>query len=109
MSNNETGTSLIPIFMGAGFALVTTLLLGSFIYTWSETGDQTKEKQQWRDRHEISLDKRFAELKQGQKDLTDLVNKSNDNTKDILWQILEEQRRSNNINNNNNNRNNRFR
>jgi len=69
------------------------LVLGAYTYTWSEMKGEQDEKRSWRTEHERILDKRFDELKKGQEKLTDQINKSSDDTKELLQKILDEQRR----------------
>jgi hypothetical protein len=94
---SEVTEHLIMKAVTGGAALIVVLVLGSYGYTWSESGRQEEEKNKWRDAHEKALDKRFDEVREGQKQLTEAVNKNNDKTTEVLMQILEEQRRYNQI------------
>lgn len=93
ISENSTFSTII----GVVSMLFITLLLGSYTYTWSGLDDEQKEKREWRQKHEEALEKKFNEVRQGQEKLADAVNKNNDNTKEILLQILEEQKKTNQL------------
>lgn len=69
------------------------LVLGAYTYTWSEMKGEQDEKRQWRTEHQRVLDKRFDELKQGQERIAETFNRSSDVTKEMLQQILNEQKR----------------
>lgn len=92
-----TNNGLVVSIISGAITLVILLILGSYTYTWSESGRQEEEKVKWRDSHEKALDTRFAEVKDGQKQLTDAVNKNNDKMTEILLQILAEQKKSNEV------------
>jgi len=94
MGNDNRNSMMMPI-IGGVMALGATLVLGAYGYTWSEMKSEQEEKHQWRTEHQQVLDKKFEEVKQGQEKLVDAITKSTDDTKDILKQMLEEQRKSN--------------
>lgn len=92
--------NILVNIIGGVTVLGITLILGSYGYTWGELKAEQDEKHQWRKEHQEVLDKRFDEIKEGQKELQhgqdnleDLVNRNQDNTKDILKEILEEQKK----------------
>lgn len=95
MSSQESGglNNLLMAVIGGLMALVTTLILASYAYTWAESNKQTDEKVQWRKEHQQVLDKKFEEVKQNQQRLADRIEESNDKTRDLLQQVLEEQRK----------------
>jgi len=74
-------------------SLGVVLVLGAYTYTWSEMKSEQDEKRQWRQEHQRVLDKRFDEIKQGQEKLVGMIDKNTDNTRDMLQQILVEQKR----------------
>lgn len=87
------GNGLLIRILAGVISLGIILILGSYGYTRSEIQAEQDEKKEWRKEHQQVLDKRFNELKQGQDKLTDTINRTTDDTKDILKQILEEQRK----------------
>jgi len=93
--NNEKGSS--NVFVGAVFTLTTTLLLGGYVYTWSETGRQDDEKKVWRNEHNRLLDNRLDEMKKKQDKLEALVIDNGVVVKDLMKQLLEEQKKANEI------------
>jgi hypothetical protein len=70
-------------------ALGVTLVLGSYAYTWVEVKAEQEEKRIWRKEYNDELDRKFSEIKQGQKELSENVRESNTATKDMLKQILD--------------------
>jgi len=74
-------------------SLGVVLVLGAYTYTWSEMKGEQEEKRQWRQEHQRVLDKRFDEIKQGQEKLVGMIDKNTDNTRNMLQEILIEQRR----------------
>lgn len=92
---NESGelNKLAMTIIGGAVFLGLTLIMGSYGYIWSEMRLEQEEKREWRQEHQRVLDKRFDELKQGQDKLEETVNKSANDTKQILQQILDEQKR----------------
>lgn len=87
--------SFFVTMVGGAMALITTLILASYAYTWAESSKNVEEKTQWRKEHQQVLDKKFEEVKQIQERLADKIEQSNDRTRDLLQQVLEEQRRYN--------------
>jgi hypothetical protein len=83
----------IKILSGV-IGLGTILVLGAYGYTWIELRSEKDEKHDWRQSHEIILDKRFYELKQGQEKIENIVTKNSNETNNLLQQILNEQQRS---------------
>lgn len=79
---------LLTVLISGVVALGTTLILGSYGYTWVEMKAEQEEKRVWRKDFQEQLDKRFAEVKEGQKELADNVRESNTATKDMLQRIL---------------------
>lgn len=94
-TNKENG--MFVSLVSGGLTIIITLILGSYGYTWSETGRQETEKHEWRKDHEVGLDKKFEEVKQGQKQLADAVSRNNDQLQQILLQILDEQKKANQL------------
>jgi esterase/lipase len=88
----DIGGLMLKIIAGV-VSLGTILVLGAYGYTWSEMKGEQDEKRQWRTEHQRVLDKRFDELKQGQEKINDTVNRNTDDTKMMLQQILDEQKR----------------
>ena len=95
--NSISSNGMFVSLVSGGVTIILTLILGSYGYTWSETGRQETEKHEWRKDHEVVLDKKFDEVKQGQKQLADAVSKNNDQLQQILLQILDEQRKANQL------------
>ncbi|MEM4360110.1 MAG: hypothetical protein QXT45_06240 [Candidatus Bilamarchaeaceae archaeon] len=83
-------------FVEIGFGVMFTLIVGSYAFTWGISKDEQQEKQQWRDRHEARLEKKFDEINQNQKELTEAVYKSKEDMKELLLEILREQRKRSN-------------
>lgn len=83
---------LISIISGV-IALGMTLILGSYGYTWIELKAEQEEKRAWRTEYQRVLDRKFEEVKQGQDKLLSIVHDNNTTTKDILLQILNEQKK----------------
>lgn len=92
-----TENSTFSTVVGIVCMLVITLLLGSYAYTWTGFEEDRREKSEWRKSHDEQLDKRFSEVKQGQDKVTEVVNRSNEDVKELLRQLLEEQRRANQL------------
>lgn len=84
---------LFVALVSGGVALFTALIFSSFAYTWSETGRQDGEKNEWRKEHQQVLDKKFEEIKTAQKELASNIEQSNDKVFEILQHVLEEQRK----------------
>lgn len=80
-------------FLGAIVSLGIILVLGSYGYTWVEAKDDQEEKRDWRKDHQAQLDRRFDDLKHGQERLEDALNKNNEESKNMLQKILDEQRK----------------
>lgn len=78
-------------------ALGITLILGSYGYTWLEVKAEQEEKRVWRRDFQEELDKKFTEVKQGQKELVATVNETNTTTKMMLSEILNEQKKQNKL------------
>lgn len=76
-------------------ALGTTLILGSYGYTWIEIKTEQEEKRVWRKDFKDALDAKFAEVTKGQAELSDKLHASDVTTKTILSEILAEQKRQN--------------
>lgn len=74
-------------------ALGTTLVLGSYGYTWLEINAEKEEKRVWRKDLQESLDTRFSEVKKGQVDLSEKINASGEVSKTLLMEILAEQKK----------------
>jgi membrane-associated HD superfamily phosphohydrolase len=91
--SDENGSKIVLFSIIAG--IVTTLLFGSYVYTWSESNGQDVEKREWRKEHQQVLDKRFEEIKQGQKEISAQNEKNYDRTQELLQQLVEEQKKTN--------------
>lgn len=92
--DSEKGKNDMTIKVISGVvSLGAILVLGSYTYTWSEMKSEQEEKREWREKHQEMLDRRFEEVKQGQQKLVDMIDKNTDNTRDMLQQILNEQKR----------------
>jgi len=91
--NDTRGSDMTIKVLSGVISLGVILVLGGYTYTWSEMKGQEDEKRQWRQEHQRVLDKRFDEIKQGQEKLVDMIDKNTDNTRDMLQQILIEQKR----------------
>lgn len=89
--NKENG--VFVTLVSSGVALIFTLILASFAYTWSEVKAQDEEKKEWRKEHQQVLDKKFEEVKQAQKELASEIRQDTDKTQQLLQQLLEEQRK----------------
>lgn len=95
-SNDSGGmNSFFVTVIGGAMALITTLILASYAYTWAESSKNVDEKTQWRKEHQQVLDKKFEELTKTQERLAEKIEQSNDRTRDLLQQVLEEQRKYN--------------
>lgn len=90
--SSAIGELMLKVMTGV-ISLGVMLVLGAYGYTWSESRDQAQEKYQWRTEHQKVLDKRFDELKQGQEKVSDKIDKNTDDTREMLQQILNEQKR----------------
>lgn len=93
--HNCLNNSMFVSMMGGTIAFILTLVLGSYGYTWGESKADGEEKAQWRAQHERLLERKFEEVRQGQEKLKDSFERTNTDMKELLKQILEEQRRSN--------------
>lgn len=96
---DDTGlddTGSINIFLSVSATLIVTLILGSYIYTWNETINQTKEKMLWRDQHERALDKKFDEVRIKQDKIETAIHNANHETMIILQELVNEQKKLNN-------------
>jgi len=94
MTQNDSKGDDMTIKVLAGItSLGTILILGGYGYTWSESKLEQTEKREWRQEHQKGLDKRFEEIKIGQEKLVERIDKSSNNTQDMLQRILDEQRR----------------
>jgi hypothetical protein len=97
--DDEKGKNGMTIKILSGVvSLGIILILGAYGYTWSEMKSDQDEKREWRQEHQRVLDKRFEEIKQGQEKLGDKFDKNTNDTKDILQEILVEQRQMNRTN-----------
>lgn len=96
--HNCLNNSLFVSIMGGTIAFILTLVLGSYGYTWGESKADTEEKAQWRSEHEKLLERKFEEVRQGQEKLKDSFERTNTDTRELLKQILDEQRRANQMN-----------
>lgn len=96
--HNCLNNSLFVSVMGGIIAFILTLVLGSYGYTWGESKADMEEKAQWRSEHEKLLERKFEEVRQGQEKLKDSFERTNNDTKELLKQILDEQRRANQAN-----------
>lgn len=95
--HHSSGT-LNGLFLGiatGAMALVVTLILASYAYTWAQSSRDAEEKSQWRKEHQQVLDRKFEEVKQTQERLAQKIEESKDSTRELLQQVLEEQRRYN--------------
>jgi hypothetical protein len=81
--------------MGGTVAFILTLVLGSYGYTWGELKSEQEEKTAWRAKHEELLERKFEEVRIGQEKLKDSFERTNNDTRELLKQILEEQKKSN--------------
>ena len=75
-------------------ALGTTLVLGSYGYTWLEINGEKEEKRVWRKDLQESLDSRFSEVRKGQLELSEKINASGEVSKTLLLEILAEQKKN---------------
>ncbi len=89
MSDNSVKAGLIGIVA----TLVGSLLLGSYLYTWSADGKQEEEKKQWRSEHNRVLEKNFDDVKENQKNIEKVVTENQKDVQKTLQEILLEQRR----------------
>lgn len=89
--DDHTGL-LVGVLSGA-IGLGTTLILGSYGYTWVEIKSEQEEKRIWRNEYNKELDKKFEEVKERQEKLTTMVHENNTQIKDMLVRILNEQAR----------------
>lgn len=86
--DNDVKSTLIA----AVLTLIGTLLLGSYIYTWSADKDQTKEKEEWRKENTRVLEKNFDEVKANQQKIEKVVTENQKETNKALQEILLEQK-----------------
>ena len=94
MTQNDSKGDDMTIKVLAGItSLGTLLILGGYGYTWSESKLEQTEKREWRQEHQKGLDKRFEEIKIGQDKLVERIDRSSNNTQDMLQRILDEQHR----------------
>ena len=94
MTQNDSKGDDMTIKVLAGItSLGTMLILGGYGYTWSESKLEQTEKREWRQEHQRVLDKRFEEIKIGQDKLVERIDRSSNNTQDMLQRILDEQHR----------------
>lgn len=84
---------LMGIISGV-IALGTTLVLGSYGYTWLEINGEKEEKRVWRKDLQESLDSRFSEVRKGQLELSEKINASGEVSKTLLLEILAEQKKN---------------
>lgn len=89
MADNSLKGGLVAVVS----TLIGSLLLGSYLYTWSADGKQTDEKKEWRSEHNRVLDKNFDELKQNQKNIEKVVTENQKDVQKTLQEILLEQRK----------------
>ncbi len=89
---------LLASIISGVVALGITLILGSYGYTWLEVKAEQEEKRVWRKDFQEELDKKFMEVKQGQKELTTAIHETNMTTKTMLSEILNEQKKQNRAN-----------
>lgn len=80
--------------MGGTITFMLMLILGSYAYTWNELKTDGEEKAQWRLQHERQLDRKFEEVKLGQREVRDSLERSNNDTRDMLKQILDGQKQA---------------
>lgn len=86
---------LLTSIISGTVALGITLILGSYGYTWLEVKAEQEEKRVWRRDFQEELNKKFTEVKQGQKELVATVTDTNMTTKTMLSEILNEQKKMN--------------
>lgn len=88
-THSGEGSGSLNVFISIGATLIVTLILGSYVYTWLESDNQSKEKKEWRIQHEQTLDKRFDELKLKQDRIETAVHESHDQTALLLQQLID--------------------
>lgn len=86
--------SMFVSMMGGTITFILMLILGSYAYTWNELKSDGEEKAQWRLQHERQLDRKFEEVKLGQREVRDSLERSNNDTRDMLKQILDGQKQA---------------
>jgi len=86
----EHGTHTTGWIMGLAAVLLTTMLGGSFLYTWSADSSNTEEKHNWRERHERQHEQSIGELKSNQKEIAEKIDRRYDDTQRVLQEILVE-------------------
>ena len=89
MSDNSVKAGLIGIVA----TLIGSLLLGSYLYTWSADGKQTEEKKEWRSEHNRVLEKNLQEIKETQKQTAQETKEYQNQVRETLQKILLEQQR----------------
>jgi Spy/CpxP family protein refolding chaperone len=94
---NENGglNKIVITILGGVVFLGITLIMGSYGYIHSEMKVERDEKHEWRKEHQQVLDKKFEELKEGQQKIEDVVNRNEVDNREILREILTEQKKMN--------------
>jgi hypothetical protein len=57
--------------MGISAAMITTLLFGSYLYTYFGDSENIREKTEWRRAHEVSHKEEIKTLREGQDKISD--------------------------------------
>ena len=91
MSDNSIKGGLIAVVS----TLIGSLLLGSYLYTWSADKEQTTEKKEWRSEHNRVLEKSLQEIKETQKQTAQETKENQNQVRETLQKIFLEQQRKN--------------
>lgn len=91
MEQNGMKAALI----GVVGTLAASLLLGSYIFTWSADTKQQQEKDKWRGEHTRVLEKNFDEIKSNQKQIEKTVTENQKEIQKALQEIIAGQRKTN--------------
>jgi hypothetical protein len=88
--NGQNGGHTANWIMGLAAALLTTMLGGSFLYTWSADQSNVSEKREWRDRHESNHSREVQTYTDNQKRIEEKLDRRYDETQKVLQEILIE-------------------
>ena len=91
MADNSIKGGLIAVVS----TLIGSLLLGSYLYTWSADKEQATEKKEWRSEHNRVLEKSLQEIKETQKADNQENKTYQQQVRETLQKILLEQQRKN--------------
>ena len=91
MADNSIKGGLIAVVS----TLIGSLLLGSYLYTWSADKEQTTEKKEWRSEHNRVLEKSLQEIKETQKQTAQETKENQNQVRETLQKIFLEQQRKN--------------